>query len=140
MRRGEKQFLAVGERRDQRVRPVIEGQREARDRRSRHAVRADDEQGGLAFRLDQTCRLGDAEHLTEPLQSEVRTVGNFTAADEAFEQADTCREKVAVLVGPFAARNSYARDARVRGRPVALNRGSARRVDGQQPGDGRGRR
>ena len=81
------------------------------------------------------CRM--PSDFAEPLQRELRGVGDLRAADEAFEQAYARRQEVAVVGDGLFDRDADARNARVRRRPVALSRGSARRADGQQ-GGGRG--
>jgi len=67
---------------------------------------------------------------THPASSHVADLGLMVAVDAR-------RQGVAVTTGALFDGHTDTRNARVRCRPVALNRGSARRADGHQ-GGGRG--
>ena len=133
MRCREEQLLAVSEGCEERVRPVLQRHGKRREGGPGKPVRCDDEQRLLARRADQADRLCEPQPLAEPLQGELRAIGDFGAADESLEQAEACAETLVALVRRFSNRHAHTRDVRVRRSPVALNCGSAR-ADAQQRG------
>jgi hypothetical protein len=107
---------------------------ERRERRSAEPVDGDDEQRLFARRANQADRLAEAEDVSEPLQRQLRAVGDFGAADEPFEQSYPRDEEFLLAVRWLLDRDAYSGDARVRPRPVAPNRGPSWRADGHQCG------
>jgi hypothetical protein len=78
-------------------------------------------------------------HVAEPLKRVLRTVGDFGPADKTFEQTDARREDLLFLSGGTFARDTYAGQARVGRRPVALSRASPGCADGYERGSSRPR-
>ena len=85
---------------------------------------ADDEEGLLTVRTNQTNRLPGAEDIVQPLQRMLRAVGNVGAADEAFEQTyPRCEDFFFLADGAFDGDTQMGQIA-VGSPPVAPNRAS----------------
>ena len=91
MRFGKEELLAVVQRRDERIVPVLERDVE-RPGGTADALRSDDGERDVTRKPDQTDGLRDADGVAQPLQRELRGVRDFAAADEALEETDTRRQ------------------------------------------------
>src|SRR5665213_831046 len=72
---------AVGENLDERMPPVFRGEREA-GRGGREAARADGGQPAFVRAVRETDRLCDVQRIREPLERELRTVGDLAPAED----------------------------------------------------------
>jgi len=99
-------------------------------------VRTDDEQHLLGERPHQAHRLMAAEHVAQPLQRVLRTVGEIGPADEAFEQTDLGGEDILLSADGSFDRHAHARDAGVRRPVAALRRLTLASADDQRGGRG----
>ena len=134
MRGAKEGVFAIAESRDERVVPILEQNGKSGSRGAAKPVCADRKERLLAVRLQQAERGCEIQNLTQPLQGVLSTVGDITAADEAFEQPHPRREQLIVADGHRSVRHA----SRAR-RPVAPRPALARDAGGQQRGPKRRR-